>query len=524
MSRSRLASLAIGGLVLWGVALSCASRRTDATALVPGLAPIPGRITVLHTNDIHGHFLPEVAEWIEGRPAIGGFARLDAEVDSLRANRPRNGVLLLDGGDQLTGTPLTDLVVDGSKGGAMHRFYELLGYDAWAVGNHEFDKGLDNLTAYTRTHPAVPLSANLRAPDGVAPLLEGQQFSEVFERSGVRIGVIGATTDTLAGLMNRKDFSRLKILKVEDAVREEVARLDPVTDLLIVVSHIGVDSDERLARSVPGIDLIVGGHSHTPLLQARRVGETWVVQAGSYNRQLGVIDFAVQDDAIVDFHYALRDLRLDTSPGPGSPEVAELAEEYRRQIEQIYGEELGTAPEVLTKDYHGESPLGRWITDALRVTAGTDIGMYNGGGLRAELAQGPVTRGTLYACFPFGNELTTFELTGAELRNVVLRNVIAEGDEKRGFLSLSGVRWTWRVRSGAPELLDVDVGSAPLDQARTYTVATNSYVAEQWEKHLGVQPRNVTGRGLSDFEAAVEYARTHSPVMDPGDKRARRLE
>ncbi len=488
-----------------------------------GLPEADGQLTLLHTNDIHGHFLPEPAEWIEGRAPIGGWARLDAEVDHLRATRPRKSVLLFDGGDQLTGTPLTDLVVDGSRGGAMHDFFETVGYDAWAVGNHEFDKGLDNLRAYTENFDIVTLSANLRASDGVSPLLPKQQFSHVFERSGLKVGVIGATTEQLGGLMSRADFARLTLLDVEDAVRAEVALLDPLTDVIVVLSHIGLDSDERLARSVPGIDLIVGGHSHTPMKEASRVGETWIVQAGSYCRSLGVVDLVVSDDRIVKLRYELRDLLPETIPGEPSPEITELTAAYEKELDVVFGEELADAPALLDRDYHHESPLGRWITDALREAAGTDVGMYNGGGLRSDILPGKVTRGTLFNCFPFGNELQTFEISGAELQDIVLKNAIAESDEKRGFLPLSGVTWTWRVRNGAPELLDVKVGASPLDRDRTYTVATNSYITEQWERHIGVRPRNLKVTGQTDYDAAVEYARKSGVLVDPGDLRAVRV-
>jgi 5'-nucleotidase/UDP-sugar diphosphatase len=484
-----------------------------------GLPEAGGQLTILHTNDIHGHYLPEPAEWLDGRPPIGGWERLDAEVDHLRATRPRKSVLLFDAGDQLTGTPLTDLVVDGSRGGAMHAFFEAVGYDAWAVGNHEFDKGLDNLAAYTESFDIVTLSANLRAPDGVSPLLPNQQFSHVFERSGLKVGVIGATTDKLAGLMGRADFARLTLLDVETAVKAEVALLDPVTDVIIVVTHIGLDADERLARYVPGIDLIVGGHSHTPMKEAARVEDTWIVQAGSYGRSLGVVDLVVNDDRITKLRYELRDLGPHDAPGEASPEIARLTEDYADQLDAMFGEELADAPALLDRDYNQESPLGRWITDALRDIAGTDVAMYNGGGLRADIAPGKVTRGTLFNCFPFGNALQTFEIRGADLQQVVLKNAIAEHDQRRGFLPLSGVTWTWRVRSGAPELLDVKVGASPLDRDRVYTVATNSYITEQWEKHLGVKPLNVQDTGMTDYEAAVTYAKKSGSLVDPGDKR-----
>lgn len=490
----------------------------------PGLPEAPGTLTVLHTNDLHGHFLPEQAEWIEGRPALGGFARLDAEIDHLRATRPRKGVLLLDGGDQLTGTPLSDLVVEGSKGGAMHAFFDLLGYDAWAVGNHEFDKGLDNLMAYTRASPMTTLSANLRAPDGEAPLLPNQAPSHVFTRGGLKVGVIGATTDQLKGLMSRADFSRLTLLPVETAVRAEVARLDPVTDLIIVLSHVGVDGDERLARNVPGIDLIVGGHSHTRLYSPSRVGDTWIVQAGSYGRTLGVVDLQVADDAIQDFRYELRELHLDRAPGPPSPEVVALVEEYKERLDEVFGEVLTEAPALLGRDYHRESALGRWISDALRVTSGADIGLYNGGGIRSDIPAGVVTKGVIFNAFPFGNEVQLFEMSGKDLQALLLRNVIAEHDRKRGFLPISGIRWTWRERNGAPELVDVWVGEARLDLSRDYTVASNSYIAEQWEKHLGVPPRNLRDVGLTDYDAAVTYARAGGPLVDPGDRRSTRVD
>lgn len=498
--------------------LACAPKEAEI-----GLPPAPGHVTFLHTNDLHGHFQPEPADWLEGRPAIGGFVRLEQEIRATRAARPRGSLLVLDGGDILTGTPLTDLDVRGSKGGGMLDFLEAVDYDAWVVGNHEFDKGLDNLALLTDQSRTSVLSANLRTPDGAAPLLPRQTYSEVFERGDVRIGVIGVTTDSLAGLMNRKDFERLKLVDPAVAVGAEVKRLDPDTDLLVVLSHMGVDDDVELARRVKGIDLIVGGHSHTRLTAARRVEDTWIVQAGSYTRSLGVVDLVVEGDAIAKFDYQLRDLVPETATVPPSARIQGLVDEYAAQIDGYYGVRISSAPATLGRDYHHESGLGRWIADVVREAGGADVGLYNGGGLRADLASGDVTIGSIYGCFPFRNEVMRFEMDGKALQAVLLRNVIAEADGKRGFLPISGVRYTWRMRNGAPELVDVTVGGAPLDLGRAYVVATNSYVTEQWEKHIGVEPRNLQGLGFSDFDAAVEAAK-RGPVKDPGDARAVKVE
>lgn len=503
-------------MILWLVLAGC-PRSPGPEALFP-----PRHLTVLHTNDIHGHFLPERAEWLPGEPEIGGFVRLDQEVRALRAARPKDAVLLLDAGDQLTGTPLTDFDAEGSKGGAMHPFLDLLGYDAWAIGNHEFDKGLDNLAGYTARGRAPALSVNLRRPEG-GPLLPRQSYSHVFERAGVKVGVIGVTTEGLHGLMSRKDFARLELLGEVEAVRAEVDRLDPETDLLVVVSHIGAENDHALARAVPGIDLIVGGHSHTRMETAEKEGSTWIVQAGSYNRSLGVVDLVVGDDAIQSFQYQLRDLVPQTATVPPREELEVLADHWRGRIDSWYGEVVSQAPATLTRSYSEESALGRWITDALRARAGADIAFYNGGGLRADLVGGPVTRGSLYACFPFGNEVMRFEMSGADLLPVVLRNLGAEASGKRGWLSVSGLTWTWRLRDGAPEVLAVRVGDEPLVLERTYTVATTSYVAEHWEKHLGTEPRRLTGLGYTDLDAAVDHARK-GPVVDPGGPRSLRVQ
>lgn len=502
---------------LWLVlALGCA-KAPPAPPEVVGPRPL----TIAHTNDVHGHFEPEPADWDPARTPVGGFVRLEQEVRALRAGRPADSVLVLDGGDQLTGTPLTDLEVDGSRGGAMHALFGAVGFDAWAVGNHEFDKGLDNLAAYTARHPSLPLSANVLAPGG-GPLLPKQELSHVFVRNGLRVGVIGLTTQGLATLMGKADFARLQLRSEVDAAREELARLEPITDLVVVLSHIGLENDLALAEQVPGIDLIVGGHSHTRLPEAKQVGSTWIVQAGSYGRSLGVVDLTVAADSITSFQYALRDLTPATATVPPDPALSALVDSYRGKIEAEYGEVLAQAPAELGRSYNHESALGRWIADALRDGTGADVAFYNAGGLRADLGPGPVTKGSLFNCFPFGNQVMRFQLDGNALMGIVIGNLAAEHAEKRGYLSASGLSWTWRVRNGAPEVVDVKVGGQPLQLDRRYTVVASSYVTEQWQKHLGVAPTAPEALGYTDYDAAVAYARK-APVVDPPARRGTRL-
>ncbi|GDX81821.1 multifunctional 2',3'-cyclic-nucleotide 2'-phosphodiesterase/5'-nucleotidase/3'-nucleotidase [Deltaproteobacteria bacterium] len=504
--------------VVAGAVLTVGCPKKAALPLSP-----PGRLTIMHTNDLHGHYLPERADWLPGNPEIGGFVRMEQEVRAVRQARGRENTLLLDGGDILTGTPLTAIKEEGAWGTPMLRFMEAVGYDAWAVGNHEFDRGLDNLSLLSSKAPFSVLSANLRSKGGTAPLLSNQSFSRVFTVNGLRVGVIGATTDQLRTLVSPADWARMQTLRAADAVRAEVAALDPQTDVLIAVTHLGVDDDKGLAAAVPGLDLIVGGHSHTRLTEAIKQGDTWIVQTGSYGRSLGVVEMDVANDALTSFHYELRDLTPESATVEPDASLQGLAAHYQTNIDGIYGEQLGKAPVKLEKEYAHESALGRWISDALRVTTHSDIGIYNGGGLRSDIQAGVVTRRHLFECFPFENAVFTFGITGEQLVGIVLRNVAADVDGKHGFLSLGGVTWTWRMTAGAPEIVSLSVGGQPVDLTRRYTAAATSYITEQWQKHLGFEPMDAQLTGANDFEAAVEYAKVRG-LVDDGQRRGVRVD
>ncbi len=508
----------LGGFVAAAALFAAGCPKKVETPLSP-----PGHVTVMHTNDLHGHYLPERADWLPGEPQIGGFVRMEQEVRSIRLAKGRNNTMLLDGGDILTGTPLTAIKEEGAWGTPMLRFMEALGYDAWAIGNHEFDRGLENLALLTSKAPFAALSANLRAKGGKDPLFPAQGFSRVFTVNDVRVGVIGATTDGLRSLVSPADWARMQALPAADTVRAEVEALDPQTDLLIALTHLGVDYDKKLAAAVPGLDLIVGGHSHTRLTEAARQGDTWIVQAGSYGRSLGVVELDVADDRIAAFHYELRDLVPDTAAVAPDASLVGLADHYRTNIDTLYGEVLGKSLVKLDKEYAHESALGRWITDALRVTSHTDVGIYNGGGLRSEIVPGEVTRRHLFECFPFENAVMTFSITGEQLVGMVLKNISADADGKHAFMSLGGVSWTWRLNAGAPEVVTLDVGGQPVDLNRTYSAASTSYIVDQWAKTLGFEPKDAVPIGNNDFEAAVEYART-AGFTDDGKKRGVKVE
>lgn len=441
--------------------------------------PRSGALTLLHTNDMHAHFLPEPAPWLDGSPAIGGFLRLDAEV---RAAREREApTLLLDAGDIQTGTPLSEIVVDGVRGGGMLRLMDAVGYDAWTLGNHEFDAGADDLAALIAAAPFPVLAANLEAPGG-GPAFVGVSPHVVLDAGELRVGVIGVTTEGLDHLAPLSVRDRAVATDVPEAVRASLEVLGDQVDLVVVLSHIGVDADRALALAVPDIDVIVGGHSHTALREPERVGDTLVVQAGSYTRSLGVLRLGVVDGAVDSAEGRLVDL-----VGPAdaaSPEVRGLVSDYEARIAEYYGEVIAVSTVSLSRDYQSENSMGNWLTDVLRTATGADVAVYNNGGIRADLAAGPITRGDLYEVLPFDNQVVEFGLTGEQIVNLMLDNVRQYGGD-RGAMSSSGVTIRYRGPAQRPTLLEATINGAPLEPTRLYRVVSNSYVVERPERYLG---------------------------------------
>ncbi|RME21875.1 MAG: bifunctional metallophosphatase/5'-nucleotidase [Deltaproteobacteria bacterium] len=492
----------------------------------PVTTPLPpGQLILAHTNDLHAHYLPERAEWRPDEAALGGAVAIEAWVRSLRQAHGEDGVLYLDGGDLLTGTPLMELEERGVSGGAMQVLIERMGVQGWVLGNHEFDRGYEHTRAFIDAGTLPTLSANLRAPcDADEPMDCPVAFDRVepwriYEVNGLRVGVFGLTTSGLGHLTDADTMSRLEVVGHAEAARVAVAALEPQVDLVVGLTHIGIDQDRALAEAVDGIDLIVGGHSHTRMERPERVDDTWIVQAGCYGRLLGIGELTVEDGAITDLRWTPQELDPDQLPVEPDPELVDLVDGYTARLTERFSEVVGEAPVTLSRLGGGETPLGRWAADAVRLAADADVGVYNAGGLRSDLVAGPVTLGDLYDVFPFGNRVVTFELTGEELVGLLLNTAAAVVADNRGMPQLSGVHFEWRLRLGAPELVRAEVGGAPLDLARTYRVATNSFVADQWQRNLGVDPGEVEVLPMRVLDAARAHAED-GPIVDPGDPRA----
>ncbi len=512
--------------------LACAPR--DGATSKGAIKPPPagkaasGTFVLAHTNDVHSHFRPYRSEWREDEAPLGGMVAIDARVRGLERQFGEEAVLFLDGGDVLTGTPLMELEVEGVRGGAMAVLFEAIGMDAWVLGNHELDRGYEHAQAFIGLSRSPVLSANVRAPCGeealsCAPGFEGVSPWTIFEVNGIRVGVFGLTTASLPHLADEATMARLRVVEHAAAARHAVAALEPQVDLVVALTHIGLDSDRELARAVPGIDLIVGGHSHTRMDRAEQVGDSWIVQAGSYGRLLGVAEIEVRDGAVASLDWALEELDPVALAMPASKEVQGLVDRYHGELQERFSVPAGEAERTLARSPGPQSPLGMWAAESLRQAAGTDIGLTNSGGLRADIVQGPQTVGSLYEVFPFSNAVVVFEVEGSVLLDLMLRMAGGMIEGNRAVPQVAGMAFDYRLRLGAPEIVSATVAGAPLDLSRRYRIATNSFVAGQWKRNLGFRPEGVQALELTELDASLDRARREG-IRAPAPSPIRRVD
>ena len=464
-------------------------------------------LTIFHTNDTHSAFLPRPASWRDDGRLVGGFVALSAHLAAERRDAAPD--LLLDAGDFMTGNPVCRIEEDGVPGAAVARMMNALGYDAGVIGNHEFDTGFANVTRLRGLFAHPLLAADLRDENG-EPVFGAEPL--VLERGGLRIGVIGFSCAEMTRVVTSERFGPHHMADQAALARSLAADLDPLTDLIVLITHNGVDGDRMLAGELAGagVDVIVGGHSHTRLTEPEVVAGIIIVQAGGGLTNLGRLDLEVRDDRVVSHAGRLITLWADDeTAGAADPDVVALVDRYRAQVQEVFGKVIGHLSSDLRKG-RGESNIGNFLADALRRQAGADIAFMNSGGIRKPVPAGPVTALDVQEVLPFGNALVTVPLTGAQLRQVVQTNADAAVGGGHGILQVSGLTYTFRAAADGrtAEIVDIRVDGQPVGPQRVYTVAMPDFVAQMTNVYLGVGEVKATDLGLTvDAAVTAEFAR-----------------
>src|SRR5574340_203503 len=281
-------------------------------------------VRILYVNDFHG--FAEPSEPYGSDETLGGIAFLAAEAERLRREKP---TLFLAAGDMMQGSNWTNMFLGESVIELMNE----MRLDAMELGNHEFDFGIDVLRKRISEAGFPVLCANVEGLDMVKPYI-------IREIDGVKIAVIGVVTEDVPISTHPKNVAGLKFNPPADVIEKYMEILRGKTDIVIVLSHMGHSADRELARTVPGLAAVVGGHSHTKVLKPVMVGSTAIVQAWEHGKTLGVLDFTLEDRKIIKTEGRLVEIR----PG-GIPDTAvnALVEKYAKKVDAVLDETIGEA-------------------------------------------------------------------------------------------------------------------------------------------------------------------------------------
>lgn len=491
----------------------------SATPL-PEPGPGPYNLTLFHTNDTHSYVFPRPATWRDDGKLVGGVIPLAWHLEQERGSTTAD--LLLDAGDFMTGNPVCELAPHGVPGEAIARIMNQLGYDAGTIGNHEFDVGRDNVTLLVDLFDFPLIAADILDSEG-QPVYRAEPL--VLVRGGLRVGILGVSCAGMEEVVAPSRFPGLVMGAQADIVRRQASALDPLTDLMILITHNGVGDDKELAQQLKGtgIDIIVGGHSHSRLKRPLLEGGILIVQAGSKMTNLGRLDLQVADDRIVSYDGRLIDLWAEGATA--DPELTALVAGYQREVDQVYGRRIGTLETDWTKG-RGEHNLGNFLADGIRQSAAADVAFINSGGIRKGMQAGPVTALDIHEILPFSNTIVVTELTHRQLAAVIQHNADGSVTGGHGILQVSGISYTFRAnedRSGAV-VEEILVQGQPLASGAVYRVAMPDYVAMMQDVYLNIDLPPQEDLGVTLSQAIVATVEVSGPISSQIEGRIRRLD
>ena len=456
---------------------------------------LTGHIVILHTNDVHG--------------AIDNYASVAALKDAYEAAGAQ--VLLMDAGDFSQGSTSVNV----SEGATAVELMNMAGYDVATTGNHEFDFGYANLRTLMESAEFPILAANAFTAEGDLAM-DGDNLT--FQLGDVTVGVFGLATPETATKAHPAKLEGVTFLAEDELFACAQEQVDELTaagcDYIICLGHLGIDAESTgnrsidLLENVTGIDVFIDGHSHSTQSDIAEetngtgmVGDTVLTSTGTKLESVGVVDIAA-DGTIDASTISMEELNATEGFTPDQ-DIATRVSEINAQIEEDMGQVIGTSEVdldgVRENVRASETNLGDLITDAMLWQAGqdneeVDAAITNGGGIRASIAAGDITKKSVNDVLPFGNTLYVVELTGAELLEALEASTYCTPEPVGAFPQVAGIEFT--INTGAAydagenypgttyaEPASINrvtiqtVGGQAFDADATYTIVTNDFLA-----------------------------------------------
>jgi len=461
-------------------------------------------LRIIATNDFHGA--------LEPRPDANGVRRGGAAYVATAIERarsecvPRCETLLLDGGDMFQGTPASNL----NFGRPVVDYYNRMGYAAAALGNHEFDWGIDTLRARMRQAKYAILGANVRYTNGQD--VEWIRNDTIVTRGRTKIGIIGLSTVTTPTTTRAGNVVGLRFddpAPIVDSIGRVLRKRG--ANFIVVIAHAGANCGRDGATECSGeiinfarnlttkVDAIVSGHSHT--LINTDIKGTPVVQARNMGRAIDVLDIALDTSINIPVRHEVRELAVDTlRPDPAIDSIVQRAV---ARVAPIVNRRIATIPVTLARQ-GPQYPLGNLIADAQRWAGKGDVAIMNNGGIRTELRAGEANYGSLFEIQPFGNTLYSLMMTGAQLRGLI--EAMLSKNTVDDHVSGLTIKYDRSKPKGARLVSASMRDGTPLDDGKTYNVIVNDFLATGGEGY-DAGKRATTSRPLNivDLDALIDY-------------------
>ena len=463
---------------------------------------IPVKLTIFHLNDRHGRMSAD--------PYLSKMAndlRLQGEI-----------VMIFDAGDALHGQIETNL----TTGSSMVQLMNAVGYSGMVAGNHEFSFGVDRMLELADMMDFPLIVSNVKR----AGIPVFQEYN-IFYQSGIKIGVFGVVTPETSNSMDPRLIAGLEFESPQETATRLVSLLiAEECDFIIALAHLGdslvsLPENRSDALAIPGVDLVIDGHSHTLLPTGRIVGNALIVQAGEYAEHIGEVKISIYKDRIersAKIIEVSEDLPKDT-------QIVDKINEIYQALEGIISQVVGYTPFLLKGERAdvrtGDTNLSNLITDSMKWLTNSDISFISGGSIRASIPAGNITYGHVLTTLPYSNLIVTMEINGREIWQALDHGVSLYPEPEGLFLQFAGLFVTFDPdASVGNRIKNVTMSDGtPFNINKTYTVAMIEFLAVGGDGYTMLQ----TGQNLvyygGDAEAFISYLATNPVIKEEGEGR-----
>ncbi|MEA2021599.1 MAG: 5'-nucleotidase C-terminal domain-containing protein [Candidatus Caldatribacteriota bacterium] len=451
-------------------------------------------IVILSINDYHGALAPAGKN-------VGAVKLVDA-IKTEEAKNPE-GTIIVSAGDNYQGSAMSNLMY----GEPVSTVFKEMGIELSAVGNHEFDWGIDRITRWAKDGGFTFICTNIYDKRTNEPVIWAEPYA-IIEREGIKVGFVGLATPETAYKTLKANVENYEFRDPVEIITEWVPKVkDAGADIIVALTHLGSFQDKEGNISgeatdlcaIDGVDAVISAHTHQRV--SGMVNGKPLVQAYKYGRSFGKLTFIFdENNKLVSAEPFLDNLysRADTLNDDAN--MLAIYEKYNKDMEPVLGKILGKTTVALDHDrYAGPSLLGEWTCEIMKDAAGVQIAMTNGGGLRTDIPAGEITSGKLYEVMPFDNTLYTMKLSGADVKANIEHGIL---NEDIGWVQIAGVKAVYdpEAEAGNRIVSMVLEDGNPVEMDEYYTVVTNDFM--------------FTGGDKYNFENSKDGLNTFIPIRD----------